>query len=53
MNTKTAIKEIKNFLKKNIGTEFYLEEIVYDILKLDITEQQLEEIERRLSKRKP
>ena len=52
MNTKTAIKEIKNFLKKNQG-EFYLEEIAYDILNLDITEQQLEEIEDRLSKRKP
>ena len=48
MRTEIALKEVKKFLKRNLGQEFYLEEIVYDILNLDITEQQLEEIEKRL-----
>lgn len=49
--TKKIVKLVEDFLNKNLHDQFFLDEIIYDILNLEISDQQFEEVEDELNKR--
>jgi len=46
MKTKKIVKLVQNFLDKNLGEQYFLDEIIYDCLGLKIDDRQFEEVEK-------